>query len=237
MSINSAKDRLVKAFEHLRYLKKVSSQTDFGEQIGYNKSHVSELMNGKKPVTNNLAATLRTKFGIDAGWLITGNGNMIVDEPEKPLKKVPVLGEAAAGNDMQMTYNDNTTQELEYIDVGDLLRDSEAAFTVYGNSMNPNYPSGCILGIKRNYDGFIQPGEIYLLETKSNRVFKRLYHNEAMTAYVCFSDNVMVHENGAMKGKYYYPPFEVKYEDVIRLHDVTGMIKRTRNSGIIMRQK
>ena len=177
---------------------------------------------------------LKAYPNVSRQWLITGKGQMLL-EPEKPIKKIPIIGEAAAGGDMQIYTNEG--QEMEYIDVGDLLRDSEAAFTVYGNSMNPNYPSGCILGIKRCYDGFIQPGEVYLLETKSNRVFKRLYYNDDNTAYVCFSDNTLMHETGALKGKYYYPMFEVKFDDVIRIFDVTGMIKRTRNSGIITRQK
>lgn len=156
--------------------------------------------------------------------------------PERPQVKIPLIGEAAAGGDMEININD-TNHDTQYIDVGDLLRDSEAAFTVYGNSMNPNYPSGCILGIRRNYDSFIQPGEIYMLETKSNRIFKRLYYNKDKTGFVCHSDNTMKYEAGTMTGEYYYPPFDVSHDDVIRVFDVTGMIKRTRNSGIINRQK
>jgi phage repressor protein C with HTH and peptisase S24 domain len=155
-------------------------------------------------------------------------------EKSKLKRKVPVIGEGAAG-DMQIYTNEN--QDLEYIDVGDLLRDSEAAFTVYGNSMTPNYPSGCILGIKRNYDGFIQPGETYLLVTKSSRLFKRLYYLDDKTGYECVSDNMMIYESGQKKGQYIYPIFPVKFEDVISIYDVTGMIRRNRNSDIIQRQK
>lgn len=162
----------------------------------------------------------------------------IFGEMEKlttPKKKVPLIGDAMAGNSMQINVDDNS-QQMEYIDVGDLLRDSEAAFTVYGSSMVPNYPSGCILGIRQNYDSFIQPGEIYLLVTRSNRVFKRLFLNESGTGYYCHSDNLLTYDSGPMKGKPYYPDFEVPFEDVISIHDVVGVIKRTRNSNVIMRQ-
>lgn len=150
-------------------------------------------------------------------------------------RKVPIIGEAAAGTELEINVDDSRA-EMEYIDVGDMLRDSEAAFTVYGNSMNPNYPSGCILGIRRNFDNFIQPGEIYLLVTRSNRVFKRLYYNEDKTGFMCYSDNTIEYDKGSLKGKAYYPPFEVKAADVVSIYDVVGMIKRTRNSGVIMRQ-
>lgn len=148
-------------------------------------------------------------------------------------KKVPLIGDAAASTDIEI--NTDQTYVEQYIDVGDLLRDSEAAFTVYGNSMSPNYPPGCIVGIRRNYDSFIMPGEIYLIETRSNRVFKRLFLTEDKTAYICYSDNTMQFETGTRKGTYAYPPFEIPLSDVVRLFDVTGMIKRVRNSGIIQR--
>jgi len=150
-------------------------------------------------------------------------------------KRVPLIGDAVAGTHMEVVVDD-TPAEMEYIDVGDMLRDSEAAFTVYGNSMTPGYPSGCILGIRRNYDNFIQPGEIYLLVTRSNRVFKRLYYNEDKTGFMCYSDNTIEYDKGSLKGRPYYPPFEVKATDVVSVYDVVGLIKRTRNSAVIMRQ-
>ena len=165
------------------------------------------------------------------------NGIVFDQEIEKPIRKIPVLGEAVAGNEMTMSYSDKDN-DIEYIDIGDFLRDSEAAFSVYGNSMNPNYPSGCILGITRCFDGFIQPGETYLLVTKSNRLFKRLYYNSERTKYRCVSDNVMKYEEGhPLQGEFYYPPFELEFSDVVGLYDVTGMIRRNRNSNIIPRQR
>lgn len=157
-------------------------------------------------------------------------------KPEKPPRRVPVIGDGLAGTDMELNVIDEPVLD-EYIDVGDLLKDSEAAFVVYGNSMTPAYPPGCVIGIKRNLDRFIQPGETYLLVTKSNRVFKRLYYNDDETGYVCVSDNTMKYETGPMTGKYMYPVFNIKGEDVISVFDITGMIKRNRNSGIMQRQK
>ena len=187
-----------------------------------------------------LFRSISVTFNVSKNWLLTGKGDMFnavetATQVVRHSRKIPIIGEAAAGTELEINVDDSRA-EMEYIDVGDMLRDSEAAFTVYGNSMTPGYPSGCILGIRRNYDNFIQPGEIYLLVTRSNRVFKRLYYNEDKTGFMCYSDNTIEYDKGSLKGKAYYPPFEVKAADVVSIYDVVGMIKRTRNSGVIMRQ-
>jgi phage repressor protein C with HTH and peptisase S24 domain len=153
----------------------------------------------------------------------------------KQRRKIPVIGEAAAGTTEEIIVTE-TRYDAEYIDVGDLLKDSQAAFIVYGNSMTPAYPPGCVVGIRLNRDNFIQPGETYLLVTKSNRVFKRLYYNEDNTGYLCVSDNTLKHEHGPLSGKYFYPAFEIAGDDVLQVYDITGMIKRNRHSNIMQRQ-
>lgn len=227
-SYNTRQERFLAAVDSLKLEFPVA---EISQKTNYGKPTVSKYLKATGKASAEFIETFCEQFGFDKDKLKDG-----VKPPEKDIKRVPIVGEAIAGTDMEMVYHDNP-HEMEYIDVGDLLRDSQAAFTVYGNSMTPNYPSGCIIGIKSNPDGFIQPGEIYLVETKGNRIFKRLFYNDDNTGYICYSDNVHQFTEGPMKGKFFYPPFEVKFKDVIRLFDVTGMIKRTRNSGIMNRQK
>lgn len=98
------------------------------------------------------------------------------------------------------------------IDVGDLLHDSQAAIRIYGNSMIPNYPPGCVVGLARCQSKFIEPGEVYVIETRDRRILKRLFYkddssdNEMLT---CYSDNTMLFEGGARNGKLAYPPFDL----------------------------
>lgn len=195
------------------------------EATGYNSGLVSEYLNKKKKVSLKFFKAFCTAFGLDAELLLT----------EKDKKIVPLIGEAAAGTDKAIEVSQNNFI-TDYIDVGDMLSDSEAAFIVYGNSMAPNYPSGCVLGIRHCKDTFIQPGEIYMIVTQSNRIFKRLFYNKDKSAVICYSDNSMTFETGPMKGEYFYPPFEVPLEEVLSIYDITGMIKRTRNTGTIKRQ-
>jgi plasmid maintenance system antidote protein VapI len=112
--MNTTKDRLVAAFDSLRFQKKVSSQTDFGEKIGYNKSHVSELMNGRKPVTNTLAVTLQTKFGIRFEWLMNGEGEMFYKDAatdsetvESEKRNINSILQSVEKNDVIVGLNSN----------------------------------------------------------------------------------------------------------------------------------
>ena len=124
------------------------------------------------------------------------------------------------------------------IDVGDLLNDSQAAIRIYGNSMIPNYPPGCVVGLAKCSSLFIEPGEVYVIETRDRRLLKRLFYKEDdpdSEYFVCYSDNIMKFEGGAREGKPAYPPFIIPRSEIINLFSVTGVIKRNTNSIIINR--
>lgn len=124
------------------------------------------------------------------------------------------------------------------IDVGDLLHDSQAAIRIYGNSMLPNYPPGCVVGLAKVETGSIQPGEVYVVETKNERLLKRLFYKDddpESDFFLFYSDNIMKFEGGARDGKLAYPPFLRHKREIINLFVVTGVIKRNTNSVIINR--
>jgi len=124
------------------------------------------------------------------------------------------------------------------IDVGDLLHDSQAAIRIYGNSMTPHYPPGCVVGLQRCSTHFIEPGEVYVIETRDKRLLKRLFYKDDDTNsdfITCYSDNTMKFESGARNGKLAYPPFDIPKSDIITLFNVTGVIKRNTNSIIMNR--
>ena len=165
-------------------------------------------------------------------WLLTGEGNMKSDgsEPIKTLNtQIPMYDvEAVGGTDIADTSP--ISKPTRMINIGDLLSDSEAAIRVYGNSMLPGYPSGCVIGIRQMSNiSIIEWGEVYVIETRDARYIKRLYSGEE-NKVVCYSDNTNTFPEGPRKGKPMYEPFEVPKEEIIRLHRVTGSIKRNDNS-------
>jgi len=167
-------------------------------------------------------------------WLLTGDGEMLKSDSPVVAENINVIStgrvipyydaEVAAGTayGMEMTQ----TQPAGMIEIGGLMKDSEFAMRVYGNSMVPNYPAGCVVGLRQYTEHFIEPGTVYVIETAENRFLKRLYYNKEKSAFRCLSDNHMKHENGPMTGEYFYPEFDIPFEDVKRLLRVTGVIKR-----------
>jgi phage repressor protein C with HTH and peptisase S24 domain len=236
--------------EALHYLKRnmiIRAEKAILEDTDYGSSTLSEIKKGRQQPSQEILDILDKKFRINTDWIMRGEGEMLKEpngSPEKidlnqtiikgKEKKVPLFdAHASAGNEYTMDLAP-VTHPSSYIALGDLLSsDSQAAMYVFGSSMTPNYPSGCIIGLRLNLDGIIQPGEVYVVETDSNRYFKRLYYNEENTGYTCISDNAMTFETGARKGRLFYEPFDIVFGKVRRLFDVTGVIKRNQNSAIM----
>ena len=76
MSQTDLKDRLHKVLRELVHSNTVKNQMDFSTQLGINKSHMSEIMNGRKPITEGLVNSVCVKFGISELWLKEGIGEM-----------------------------------------------------------------------------------------------------------------------------------------------------------------
>ena len=140
-------------------------------------------------------------------------------------RSIPLFDEtyASAGGDGYVALTDRVGQS-SMIDIGDTLRDSVFAIRIYGNSMMPNYPSGCIVGVRNTTSNVIASGEVYVIEFDNERYIKRLFDNG--DTIECYSDNQNVFESGERKGKPFYPSMYVPKSEDVRLYRVVGMIKR-----------
>lgn len=157
---------------------------------------------------------------------------------QKPRKKTIPFFDAPAVGGIEETEMTPIHAPAGTIDVGDLLHDSQAAIRIYGNSMLPNYPPGCVVGLIKCRGLFIEPGEVYVIETRDRRLLKRLFYKDDASEsdkFLCYSDNIMKFDGGSRNGKLAYPPFEIPKEEVVSLFVVTGVIKRNANSVIINR--
>lgn len=214
--------------------------------LGYKSPYFSGVINGKEELSPAFLKRISEKLNVNDVWVLSDEGEMMRDMPSQPEKlltakdalkeaeekalntgKVVPLYEdtavvAGVGYDVEMV----PPRTVSTIDVGSMLKDSEAAIRVYGNSMVPNYPAGCVIGTKLHIDSFIEPGRVYVIETRGGRYIKRLYYNDDKSCFQCVSDNHMIYEEGPRRGKPCYPDFEVPLNEVIRLHKVVGVIKR-----------
>ena len=197
---------------------------------------------------NNIEKFISTYVEVSPEWLLTGKGPMLksetVDATEKPQfgyskerqlsrgmsKSVPYYDiQAVAGNSGGA---DMTPQsEANYnIDLPAILGDAESALRIFGNSMLPNYPSGCIVGLRQVRDNIIDWGNVYVIETRFDRYLKRLY--KAEDGVTCYSDNTDTYKEGARKGLPLYETFNISSEEIVKIHKVVGVIRRIGNVSV-----
>lgn len=240
-------DNQIEKKQRIKELRKTLkiSQSDFAQILGLEQGNLSKIESSTQTryVPDDAIYILKERFNVNPIWFESGNGQMFLNvhtgkvnneenertypitESNSTGKMVPFYeADAIAGNEYNMEMS--PTVQSGMINIGTLLKDSENAIRVYGNSMVPNYPAGCVIGVKLHTDSFIEPGRVYVLETRDNRYLKRLYYNEDRTAFHCLSDNLMKYEEGPRRGKYIYQDFEIPLNEVIRLHRVIGVIKR-----------
>lgn len=227
----------------------VKNVSTFEKSLKFSNGFVNNI---KKSIgTEKLEQILRVYPQLNRDWLLYGEGDMLspidnisydksrLNKKNSSIRKnvVPFYDTEATGSNIG-TEMTPISAPAGTIDIGDLLHDSSSALRIYGNSMLPNYPPGCVVGLIKKSTGFIQPGEVYVIETRNERLLKRLFYKDDLTnsdTLICVSDNTHIFDGGARHGKLAYPPFEVSREEIIKLFIVTGVIKRNANSVIIDR--
>jgi len=94
------KSKLDAAFRGLRSLDKVSTQKEFGDTLGYNKSYFSQLMNDAEPITDALKDKCFDKFGIPKQWWDTSLDTplTLTSKPQAPNYTKPTTTKGKVGN-------------------------------------------------------------------------------------------------------------------------------------------
>lgn len=157
-------------------------------------------------------------------WLLLGEGNMlresnvtqttnILELPKETTKKdpqskiVPLIPISAQGGSL----NDFSTSVMNYEceKVVSPMMDVDFAISISGDSMAPEYPSGCQVLIKRiNESAFIEWGKVYVLDTCNGTIIKKLMPSESSDRVVCVSINPA------------YPQFEVAFKYIQGIYRV-----------------
>lgn len=203
------------------------TQAELAEKLTLSKEMVNKMEAGSKPISELTNRKLNELVEPVAGKL--NEQSSIYSRTLIPFFDV----EASAGvNPVDILP---VTNPNGMIDVGDLLRDSECAIRIYGNSMVPNYPSGCVVGLRVMHDGIVEYGNVYVIETEDNRYLKRLFKDKEKVGYCCVSDNIQMYGDGPRKGEPFYEPFTIPFDKIKRMYRVTGVIKRNENSPILFK--
>lgn len=172
---------------------------------------------------------------INPTWLLTGVGSMLKDKLEEMefvaeecsceinSKGIPIYDLIAGTN-----YVANSSEPYEYMNAGDLFVDAHAIMRVYGDSMEPQYPSGCYVPIKKlENKALVIFGQDYVIQTTEYRVLKRLQKSKEQTKYLACSINQEIYQNGELAGKLIHEPFSIPIDDILSISIVLGCVTRT----------
>lgn len=160
-------------------------------------------------LSNGYVAAMRKGFGSDKlnnvlsefpdlnrDWLLYGEGPMLKTEEEQGGTMVPLLPVAAAAGSLDGFAASVRLQDCEK--VASPIKGVDFVMPVVGDSMEPEYPSGAMLFIKKvNEKLFLEWGKVYVLDTENGSVVKKLMPTEKEGVVECISLNPK------------YPPFKV----------------------------
>lgn len=225
-------EQLKEIIGRIKYEKKLN-QEEVAELLGVKNPYLSGMTNGKYPVTENVLRKISEIFGIDTG-------NDFISPKNKESTKtqnqnmIPLLNDVVTigGSDI-VAEPDSQHHSVDYIDKGDWFPDATAAIVHYGNSMI-EYPSGCILAVKKMNDiSLIVPGKDYVIETREYRVTKKFQTCQDEAYFMAYSTNHEKHPDG----KLIHEPFRVPWDAVLSLYLVLGYIVKINGETTIYRNK
>ncbi len=166
--------------------KKSLSQEQLGEQIGVSGAQIGRYEHGIERPRHGKMERLARALGVSVpellGYDLTGN---ITSEPKSVRETVqtavrngrqpiPFFDTIAVGGTHVLVDQTAVTEPTDMIYPGTFLSSATGSLRIYGHSMFPKYPSGCIVAYREADREWIHWGEDYVLELEDRRVLKRL---------------------------------------------------------------
>lgn len=199
-----AKDRINKAYEHLRYIGAVQSQKDLATKLNANYVSISRALKGdEKYLTETLLERFDCVFGntFNSEWLLTGESEML-KQTEMPVldkdKDIPYfdIETIACGSFIGFGQGLEKGRESGYMNVPQIpTKEGDFFIQAQGRSMidvihtDKSISNGAWVCIREWKASYIQWGEIYAIATREGYVIKRILPSERGGCIKCVSSN------------------------------------------------
>ena len=194
---------LLTTFNSLRAKGVVKTQKDFAKMVGVSEAQMSKALKGDPSnLSDNLIGRVQSamqgkpipRFKDD---LSIPDDVQVSQEPTT----LPVLPTEAIAGTLGDFADSVAVYECERMISP--IKGADYAMRVCGNSMSPEYESGCQILIKKIFEEqFIEWGKTYVLDTSNGAVIKQIFPTDNPSVVECRSINPE------------YPPFRVKMSDI-----------------------
>lgn len=196
------------------------------KKIGTGAQTFYDIRDGRHGFSQKIADLICKEYpNMSKAWILTGEGptlkeNEVFQTEGETKKKIPLYDDVATigGYNDTVANVDTQHQVSEWVDAGDWFPDATAAIHHYGDSM-VEYPSGCILVLKRvNDPRLLINGEHYVIETDEFRITKQILDDgDVITAY---STNRETYPDGRLV----HSPIRIPKEAIRHLDLVVGCV-------------
>lgn len=207
------------------------------KEIGLSNGSLSKPFNSGTTIkTDTLEKFLIHYADINSDWLLRDKAfsyHNNESETKETFQLIPLYDGVMTATKMAQELTPQS-EPVEMVNAGDWFRDATAAMRVHGDSMYPDYVSGSIVAMKEVFNKrLIVYGQDYLIETSEYRVLKRLQKSENKQSWLACSTNQEIWEAGDLKGRLIHEPFDIHLDDVVRLYQILGSVKRNHSSRIV----
>lgn len=204
---NSIKERVVAVLKHIGM--NVNRASKF---LGVPQRTLNRQVNEGGNISMEIVyAILNNVPEISPAWLIAGEGAMLVGEEAPKVCTIPFYDDLPLSAGHRDAFDPTREKPSAYISIP--TSQADFYFPVSGNSMEPEFNDGDIVGVKRvdRSEGIVH-GAVYMVVTNENRMIKRCYHdNNDPNLIWCVSPN--------------YPSFPINKNDVCALFKVVSRIE------------
>lgn len=223
----------MKIGEKYRKVLEVKKLTEYKAelQLGFGRNTLVNAIKADRELTPRFQKDFMEIFHVKQEWWETGKGEIFdekhtsVSEPELRIekggkgsapKKIPFYDVIAVGG-QALLADQVVNGHPEMIEPGTFLKRATGSLRIYGHSMFPKYPAGCIVAFKDADLEVIIWGEDYVIELSDRRIIKRVEKGDEKGWIKAVSYN--------KSEEYVYSPIDIPVTKIKRLYMVLGKVE------------
>ena len=223
--------RIKKIINWLIYIDFAPNEAGVAQKLGYTKSSLSQILNGKVPISEKFIEKLcQADEAINKVWIMSGEGTIFkaykkakdvvaeseIDYTKEHTSPVPLVTQKAAAGFGSADFSISDRDVKAYYIIPKFKHlNVDFMIEITGSSMYPKYNSGDVVActILRE-SSFIQWNKCHALATKEQGILiKRIKETEDKKGIIVLSDNKD------------YPPFTIPKKEIEGIALVVGVVR------------